>query len=116
MLVVGTVFFADHPGRVDILWQGWRVETSVAVLAAAAILAALVAALLFSLLSLIVETPRKLLRARRQRLHAAIGAILEREFPEIVAAQPELLAHHCAEAGLTEQAVRYWQRAGERAT
>jgi class 3 adenylate cyclase/predicted ATPase len=57
-----------------------------------------------------------LLRTRRQRLHAAIAAILEREFPEIVAAQPELLAHHCAEAALTEQAVRYWRRAGERAT
>jgi class 3 adenylate cyclase/predicted ATPase len=57
-----------------------------------------------------------LLRTRRQRLHAAIAAILEHEFPEVVAAQPELLAHHCAEAGLTEQAVRYWQQAGERAT
>ena len=35
-----------------------------------------------------------LLRARRQQLHAAIAAELEAEFPEIVAAQPELLAHH----------------------
>src|SRR5262249_28061270 len=29
--------------------------------------------------------------------------------------QPELLAHHYTEAGLIEQAVRYWQRAGENA-
>ena len=35
-----------------------------------------------------------LLRPRRQQLHGAIAAALEREFPEIVAAQPELLAHH----------------------
>jgi class 3 adenylate cyclase/predicted ATPase len=56
-----------------------------------------------------------LLRARRQQLHAAIAAALEREFPEIVAAQPELLAHHCTEAGLTQQAIDNWRRAGERA-
>ena len=56
-----------------------------------------------------------LLRVRRQQLHAAIAAALEREFPEIVAAQPELLAHHCTEAGLTQQAVDNWHRAGERA-
>src|SRR5207247_2577280 len=29
--------------------------------------------------------------------------------------QPELLAHHYTEAGLIEQAIPYWQRAGERA-
>jgi class 3 adenylate cyclase/predicted ATPase len=56
-----------------------------------------------------------LLRARRQQLHAAIAAALEREFPEIVIAQPELLAHHCTEAGLTQQAIDNWRRAGERA-
>ena len=49
-LVAAAVFFADHPGRVEILWQGWQIQTSVAVLAAAAILAALVAGLLFSVL------------------------------------------------------------------
>jgi class 3 adenylate cyclase/predicted ATPase len=56
-----------------------------------------------------------LLRARRRQLHEAIAAALEREFPETVATQPELLAHHCTEAGLTEQAVQYWRRAGEHA-
>jgi predicted ATPase len=56
-----------------------------------------------------------LLRARRQQLHAAIAATLEREFPETVAAQRELLAHHCTEAGLKQQAIDNWRRAGERA-
>jgi class 3 adenylate cyclase/predicted ATPase len=56
-----------------------------------------------------------LLRGRRQQLHAAIATALEREFPEIVATQPELLAHHCTEAGLTQQAIDNWGRAGERA-
>ena len=57
-----------------------------------------------------------LLRERRQQLHARIAAALEERFPETVEAQPALLAHHCNEAGLSARAVRYWQRAGERAT
>jgi predicted ATPase len=56
-----------------------------------------------------------LLRARRQQLHGTIAAALEREFPEIVAAQPELLAHHYTEAALPQQAIDNWLRAGERA-
>jgi hypothetical protein len=56
-----------------------------------------------------------LLRSRRQQLHAHIAAALEDRFPEVVAAQPALLAHHCTAAGLTEQAVAYWLAAGRRA-
>ncbi len=56
-----------------------------------------------------------LLRRRRQELHAQTAARLEGGFPEIVETQPELLAHHFTEAGLGEQAIAYWQRAGERA-
>src|SRR5437667_11477777 len=44
-----------------------------------------------------------LLRSRRQQLHARVAATLEGRFPEIVAAQPALLAHHCEEAGLTQK-------------
>jgi predicted ATPase len=56
-----------------------------------------------------------LLRSRRQQLHARVAATLEERFPEIVAAQPALLAHHCAEAGLSEKAVEYWLAAGRQA-
>jgi class 3 adenylate cyclase/tetratricopeptide (TPR) repeat protein len=56
-----------------------------------------------------------LLRSRRQQLHAHIATTLEDRFPEIVAAQPALLAHHCTEAGLTEKAVDYWLAAGRQA-
>jgi predicted ATPase len=57
-----------------------------------------------------------LLRGRRQHLHTRIAVALEERFPGTVESQPELLAHHCTEAGLSARAVRYWQRAGERAT
>ena len=33
----------------------------------------------------------------------------------MVATQPEVVAHHYTEAGLTAQALPYWQRAGQRA-
>jgi hypothetical protein len=56
-----------------------------------------------------------LLRAGRQQLHARIAGTLERQFPEIVAAQPALLAHHCEEAGLAQKAAEYWLTAGRQA-
>jgi predicted ATPase len=40
---------------------------------------------------------------------------LEAQFPETTEGQPELLAHHYTEAGLTEQAVPYWHKAGQSA-
>jgi predicted ATPase/class 3 adenylate cyclase len=56
-----------------------------------------------------------LLKGRRVYLHAAIASALEQEFPEIVQAQPETLAHHLTEAGLIEQAIGYWLKAGKNA-
>ncbi len=56
-----------------------------------------------------------LLRGRRQELHARIAATFEGRFPEIVAAQPGLLARHCEQAGLVEKAVVYWLKAGRQA-
>lgn len=55
------------------------------------------------------------MRGGRQQLHARIAAALEKKFPEIVISQPQLLAHHCAEAGLAERAVGYWLKAGQQA-
>ena len=53
-----------------------------------------------------------LLNSRRQQLHARIVAVIEARFPERASAQPQLLAQHCAEAGLIGQAIEYWHRAG----
>ena len=56
-----------------------------------------------------------LLKSTRQQYHQQIAQLLEARFPETVAAEPELLAHHYTEAGCHEQAVGYWQQAGTRA-
>ncbi len=55
-----------------------------------------------------------LLRSSRRQLHAQIADALETHFPELMDSQPELLAQHCAEAGLTEKSVSYWGRAGRK--
>jgi class 3 adenylate cyclase/predicted ATPase len=54
-----------------------------------------------------------LLKSTRQQYHQRIAQILEEQFPETTATQPELLAYHYTEAGLNAQAVGYWQKAGE---
>jgi class 3 adenylate cyclase/predicted ATPase len=54
-----------------------------------------------------------LLRSRRREIHARIVRALEDD-PAAATSQPEILAHHCASAGLTAKAIFYWQKAGER--
>jgi TOMM system kinase/cyclase fusion protein len=59
---------------------------------------------------------QSLLRSTRQQYHKRIAQVLEAHFPEVCETQPELLAHHYTAAGFTDQAVDYWQRAGQRAS
>ncbi len=56
-----------------------------------------------------------LLKSTRQHYHQRIAQVLESQFPEMVEAQPELLAHHYTEASLIEKAVHYWYHAGQKA-
>ena len=55
-----------------------------------------------------------LLREPRRALHAHITDTLESQFAEIAENQPEVLAHHCTEAGLIEKAAGLWGKAGQR--
>src|SRR5262249_22824770 len=57
-----------------------------------------------------------LLKSTRQQVHQQIAQVLEARFPALVETQPELVAQHYTAAGCTEQAVSYWQRAGEQAS
>jgi len=50
----------------------------------------------------------------RRELHARIAKALERRFAERVKMEPELLAYHYEQAGLTGPAVDYWHRAARR--
>jgi HemY protein len=89
VLVAAGVFFADHPGRVQIVWQGWQVETSVGVLVAAAALAAMTAGLLYSVIALIIGSPRRLRRYRRERRRRAGYRALAQGMVAVAAGDPQ---------------------------
>ena len=55
-----------------------------------------------------------MLRTRRQQLHSAIALVLEKRFPDIAKANPELVAQQFERAGQSEKAVEFYVRAGER--
>jgi class 3 adenylate cyclase len=55
-----------------------------------------------------------LLKSRRQVLHRRIGEVLRDNFAATASAEPEVLAHHFSQAGLTEAAIKWWGKAGQR--
>jgi predicted ATPase/class 3 adenylate cyclase len=59
---------------------------------------------------------QSLLKSTRQQFHQRIAQVLETRFPAVVEAQPELVAQHYTAAGCAEQAVSYWQWAGQHAS
>jgi class 3 adenylate cyclase/tetratricopeptide (TPR) repeat protein len=55
-----------------------------------------------------------LLKSSRQALHRRAAEILVGQ-PEPAAAEPEVIAHHFAQAGLDELAIEWWGKAGDQA-
>jgi predicted ATPase len=55
-----------------------------------------------------------LLKSRRQVLHRRLAEALRDHVAGTVAAEPELLAHHFSQAGLTDAAIEWWGKAGQR--
>jgi HemY protein len=94
-VITAAIFFADHPGQVEIVWQGWQIETSVGVLAAAAMLAGLAIALLYWLVSLVLDSPRAFVRYRRERRRRAGYRALTRGMVAVAAGDPQE-AQRCA--------------------
>ncbi|UEM10981.1 AAA family ATPase [Bradyrhizobium barranii subsp. barranii] len=56
-----------------------------------------------------------LLKSKRQVLHKRIGDVLREKFPVVAETEPEVLAHHFTEAGLSEIAFEWWRKAGQQA-
>ncbi len=57
-----------------------------------------------------------LLRKTRQQYHQEIARAIEKHFTELSETHPEILAHHFTEAGLKEEAISYWLKAGKMAS
>ncbi len=58
---------------------------------------------------------QSLLKRSRQKYHQQVARLLEDHFPNIVDDNPELMAHHCTEAGNDIESLNYWLEAGRRA-
>ena len=56
-----------------------------------------------------------LLKSRRQVLHRRVAEILRDRFADMAAAEPEALAYHFTQAGLTDAAIEWWGKAGDQA-
>jgi class 3 adenylate cyclase/tetratricopeptide (TPR) repeat protein len=56
-----------------------------------------------------------LLKSRRHLLHKHIGDVLRDRFPVIAETEPEVVAYHFTEAGLSEVAFEWWRKAGQQA-
>ncbi|MET0969292.1 MAG: AAA family ATPase [Tardiphaga sp.] len=56
-----------------------------------------------------------LLKSERRQMHRRIADVLSTQFPEVVAATPEVVAEHYATADLIDAAVFHWEAAGRKA-
>ncbi len=54
-------------------------------------------------------------KSKRQNLHASVARALLDKFPDVAESQPEILAYHYAEAGMTAEALDFWLKAGKNA-
>jgi HemY protein len=105
--VAGGAFFADHPGQVEIVWQGWRIDTSVGVLAAAAGLFALFVATLALILAGLRRAPRNLRRHRALRRRRNGEAAMTRGLIALAAGNSAEAHRHASRAAeiLTDQPI-----------
>jgi HemY protein len=88
-LAAAAVFLADNPGRVQIVWQGWQIDTSVGFLIAAVSLVALAVALVLWLLALILGSPGAFFQRRRERRRRAGYEALTRGMVAVAAGDPQ---------------------------
>jgi predicted ATPase/class 3 adenylate cyclase len=56
-----------------------------------------------------------MLRSTRERHHRRVAKALIERMPHVAEGQPELVAHHWTEAGASELAIDWWERAGRAA-
>jgi HemY protein len=81
-------WFADRPGSVTIVWQGWRADLSVGALALAAAALAVTAILLHRFWHLIFGAPVRYVRWRRERRRRQGYAALTRGLVAVAAGDP----------------------------
>src|SRR4029077_14833683 len=80
-------FFADHPGRVEIVWQDWQGDTSVGVLGGAVALVGVIASLLVLFGAALHRMPLRVRRRRAARRRRMGESALTRGIVALAAGQ-----------------------------
>lgn len=99
VVVAVAVWLADRPGVVSLDWQGWRVETSVGILALSVFLLAVASAALYGTWRWLRRRPREWsLRRRLNRQDAGLRALSD-GLVAIAAGDPATARKHTRRAG-----------------
>ena len=98
ILIAVAIFIADRPGDVELDWQGWRIDTNVAVLALGVALLGMIAAGVFHLIRKLIAAPYSFLRWRRERRREAGFRALTQGMVAVAAGDPEEAIKHSRRA------------------
>jgi HemY protein len=97
-LAVGAVWLADRPGEVSVLWQGYRIETSVAIAAIGVVVLAMLAMLTWGLARFVLGLPGAFSFASRARRRARGFEAVSRGMVAIGAGDPIAAGRHAVDA------------------
>jgi HemY protein len=95
---IGIAWIVDRPGEIAVTWQGYRIETTVAVALAVVALGAVVLAILFLLLRFLFSVPALLARRAEKQRRARGYAALTRGMVAVGAGDAKLARRSAAEA------------------
>jgi HemY protein len=98
VLIAVAIFIADRPGSVELDWQGWRIDTNVAVLALGMGVLGMIAAGLFHVIRRLVTAPAAFLRWRRERRREHGFRALTQGMVAVAAGDPEEAMKHSRRA------------------
>lgn len=97
-LAAGAVWLADRPGEVSILWQGYRIETSVAIAAIGVVMLAFLALVAWAMLRFVFGLPSAFSFAARARRRARGFDAVSRGMVAIGAGDPVAAGRHALDA------------------
>ncbi|KRE14752.1 hypothetical protein ASE66_15540 [Bosea sp. Root483D1] len=98
LLAAGAVWLADRPGEVSILWQGYRIETSVAIAAVGVVILAFLALVAWAVMRFVFGLPSAFGFASRARRRARGFEAISRGMVAIGAGDPVAAGRHAVDA------------------
>lgn len=98
LLAVGAVWLADRPGEVSVLWQGYRIETSVAIAAIGVVILAFLVMTAWTLIRFVLGMPSAFSFASRSRRRARGFEAVSRGMVAIGAGDPVAAGRYAQDA------------------